>query len=73
MPVVDIKVIEGVFSHEEKREAVEKISEALFETWGEGLRNATHVIISETPSGEWAVGGKALTADDVNEGMRTGS
>ncbi len=73
MPFVDIKVIEGVFSHDEKREAVERVSEALFQTWGEGMRKATHVVITETPSGEWAVGGKALTADDVNEAMRSGS
>jgi 4-oxalocrotonate tautomerase len=72
MPYVDIKVIEGVFSHDEKREAVEKVSEALIGVWGEGLRKSTHVAISETPSGEWAIGGKVLTAEDVNK-MRSGS
>ncbi|CAN5758307.1 hypothetical protein BH23CHL2_BH23CHL2_06690 [soil metagenome] len=73
MPFVDIKVIENVFTHDEKREAVERVSEALLETWGEGMRNATHVVITETPSGEWAVGGKALSADDVKKGMRSKS
>ena len=73
MPFVDIKVIEGVFSHDEKREAVERVTEALLDTWGEGLRKSTHVVISETPSGEWAVGGRALTTDDVNTEMRSKS
>lgn len=73
MPFIDIKVIEGVFTHDEKREAVERVSETLVETWGEGMRNATHVAISESPSGEWAVGGKALSADDVKKNMRSGS
>lgn len=70
MPVVDIRVIENTFSHEEKREAVERISETLFDVWGDGIRGATHVLITETPEGEWAVGGRALTADDVNTQMR---
>lgn len=69
MPFVDIKVIENVFSHDEKREAIERVSETLLDVWGEGIRDATHVAITETPSGEWAVGGKALSSDDVTEGM----
>lgn len=71
MPFVDIKVIEDVFTPEEKRDAIERVSEALFEAWGEGLRKSTHVAITETPSGEWAIGGKTLTADDVNAQMRS--
>lgn len=71
MPFVDIRVIENVFSHEEKREAVERISQTLLDVWGEGLRKATHVVITETPEGEWAVGGRALTADDVRQQMRS--
>lgn len=71
MPIVDIRVIENVFTHEEKRKAVERISEALLEVWGEGIRDATHVLIPESPEGEWAVGGRALTADDVNKQMRS--
>lgn len=73
MPFVDIKVIEGVFSHDEKRDAVERVSEALIGAWGEGMRKATHVAITETPSGEWAIGGKAVSADDVKSAMRSGS
>jgi 4-oxalocrotonate tautomerase len=71
MPFVDIKVIEGVFSHDEKREAVERVTETLLDTWGEGLRKSTHVVISETPTGEWAVGRRALSADDVKQQMRS--
>ncbi len=32
---------------------------------GESLRPVTHTVITETPSGEWAIGGKPLTAEDV--------
>jgi len=32
---------------------------------GEPLRPFTHTVITETPSGEWAIGGQSLTAEDV--------
>ena len=65
MPFIDIKVIEGVFTPEEKREMVERVSEAVIAIEGEPLRAVTHTAITETPSGEWAVGGQALSAEDV--------
>ncbi|MFE0190558.1 4-oxalocrotonate tautomerase family protein [Streptomyces sp. NPDC059008] len=65
MPFIDIKVIAGVFTPEEKQKMVEDVSEALIAIEGEALRPVTHVVVTETPSGEWAVGGKALTAEDV--------
>jgi 4-oxalocrotonate tautomerase len=61
-----IKVIEGVFTPEEKRELVERVSEAVIAVEGEALRPLTHTAITETPSGEWAVGGAAKTAEDVD-------
>jgi 4-oxalocrotonate tautomerase len=65
MPFIDIKVIEGVFTPEEKREMVEQVSEAVIAVEGEPLRPVTHVVITETPSGGWAIGGQALSAEDV--------
>jgi 4-oxalocrotonate tautomerase len=65
MPFIDIKVIEGVFTPEEKREMVERVSEAVIAVEGEALRPLTHAAITETPSGAWALGGEAKSADDV--------
>ncbi|MEV6313766.1 tautomerase family protein [Streptomyces sp. NPDC051776] len=65
MPFIDIQVIAGAFTPEEKRRMVENVSEAIIAIEGEGLRPSTHVVITETPSGEWAIGGHALTAEDV--------
>jgi 4-oxalocrotonate tautomerase len=65
MPFVDIKVIEGVFTAEEQRELVERVSEAVISVEGDGLRELTHVAITETPSGSWAIGGKPFTTDEV--------
>jgi len=65
MPFIDIKVIEGVFTSEEQRELVERVSEAVISVEGEALRPFTHTVITETPSGSWAIGGQPLTAEDV--------
>jgi 4-oxalocrotonate tautomerase len=65
MPFVDIKVIEGVFTPEEKRELVERVSEAVIAVEGEALRPFTHTAVTETPSGSWAIGGEAKAAADV--------
>lgn len=65
MPFIDIKLIAGSFSAEEKRQLVEKVSDAVIAIEGEAMRPITHVVVTETPSGEWAIGGKALTAEDV--------
>ena len=70
MPFIDIKVIQGVFTPEEKREMVERVSEAVIAVEGEALRQATVTAVTETPSGEWAFGGRTLTASDV-KAMRT--
>jgi 4-oxalocrotonate tautomerase len=65
MPFIDIKVIQGVFTPEEKRELVQRLSEAAIAVEGEALRPFTVTAITETPSGEWAVGGRSYTADEV--------
>ena len=66
MPVVEIKVIEGAFTDDEKREMVERLTETLLQIGGEGIRASTHTLITETPSGAWAVGGRVLSAGDVH-------
>ena len=73
MPFVDIRVIAGAFTPEEKRQLVENVSEAVIAVEGEALRPSTHVVITETPSGEWAIGGKTLTAEDVRAKRGSGA
>ena len=69
MPFASIKVIEGVFSDAEKQRLVENVSEAIIEVEGEPLRDKTVVIVEETRSGDWGVGGSALTTETVR-GLR---
>ena len=65
MPLATIKVIEGVFSDDEKRRMIEKVSEAMVSIEGEKLRDKTVVILEEVKSADWGVGGKTLTSNDV--------
>lgn len=70
MPLATIKVIEGVFTADEKRRMIERVSEAMISVDGEHLREKTFVILEEVNSGDWGIGGKTVTADDVKR-MRT--
>jgi 4-oxalocrotonate tautomerase len=65
MPIVQIKLIEGVVSDEQKREMLNKVTEAMVSVEGENLRPYTVVTIEEVKSGDWAVGGKPLGTDEV--------
>jgi 4-oxalocrotonate tautomerase len=65
MPLANIKVIEGVFTDAEKRQMIEKVTDALVTIEGERLRDKTVVIVEETRSGDWGVGGSTLTAEQV--------
>jgi 4-oxalocrotonate tautomerase len=58
MPFTTVKVIEGVFSAEQKAQLIDKITEAMIEVEGEGMRDLTWVVIEEVKAGDWAIGGK---------------
>jgi 4-oxalocrotonate tautomerase len=65
MPLVNVKLIEGAFSDSQKREMVEKLTDAMVSIEGENLREVTWVLIEEVKSGDLGIGGKPLTTEDV--------
>ena len=65
MPLVQVKVIEGVFSEAQKKEMIKKITDTMVSIEGENLRQVTFVIVEEVISGDWGIGGKAMTTTDV--------
>lgn len=65
MPFINVKVIEGVFDADQKREIVERLTDAMVGIEGENMRGVTSVVLEEVKSGDWAIGGKALSTDDV--------
>ena len=65
MPLIQVKVIEGVFTEAQKRQIVHKLTDAMVSIEGENMRSVTLVIVEEVKSGDWGVGGKPLTTADV--------
>ena len=65
MPLINIKVIEGVFSSEQKAQIVRKLTDAMVEIEGEAMRPVTWAMIEEVRSGDWAIGGKPLSTAEV--------
>jgi 4-oxalocrotonate tautomerase len=65
MPLVNVKIIEGVFSDSQKREMVKKLTDAMVSIEGENMRQVTWVMIEEVKSGDLGIGGKPITTEDV--------
>jgi 4-oxalocrotonate tautomerase len=65
MPLVNVKLIEGVFSQDQKQEMIRRMTDVLVDLEGEYMRPFTVVVIEEVKSGDWGVGGKALSRADV--------
>jgi 4-oxalocrotonate tautomerase len=66
MPMVTVKVIEGVFTPEQKHEMIRKITDTMVEIEGENLRPVTWVLVEEVRSGDWGIAGNGLTTADVH-------
>ena len=67
MPFVQVHAIKDVFSNSQKKEILEKVTDAMVSVEGEKMRGVTWVTFSEVESGDWAIGGQCLTAGDVKK------
>jgi 4-oxalocrotonate tautomerase len=65
MPLINVKLIEGVFNEAQKRKMVTDLTDAMVAIEGENMRQVTWVVIDEVKSGNWALGGKPLTTADA--------
>jgi 4-oxalocrotonate tautomerase len=65
MPLVQVRLIEGVFSEAQKAEIIRKLTDAMVSIEGEAMREVTWVVIDEVKSGSWGLGGKAVTTADI--------
>ena len=66
MPLIQVRVIKDVFSKEQKRQIIDKLTDAMVAVEGEAMRGVTWCMIEEVESGDWGIGGKALTTADVH-------
>jgi 4-oxalocrotonate tautomerase len=65
MPLINVKLIEGVFTASQKREMISRLTDTMVDIEGEALRPVTWVVVEEVKSGDWGVGGAGLTTGDV--------
>lgn len=65
MPLINVKIIEGVFSQSQKQEIVRKLTDAMVSIEGENMRSVTWCIVEEVKSGDWGIAGNPLATDDV--------
>ncbi len=47
MPLINVKVIEDVFTPEQKREIVERLTDAMVSIEGEAMRKVTWVVVED--------------------------
>jgi 4-oxalocrotonate tautomerase len=66
MPLVNVRLIEGVFTPEQKQDMIRGITDAMVAVEGESLRGVTWVLLEEVRSGDWGIGGTGLTTGDVH-------
>ncbi|HVD13900.1 MAG TPA: 4-oxalocrotonate tautomerase family protein [Actinomycetota bacterium] len=65
MPFINVKLVEGVFSAEQKQQIVRELTEAMVAIEGENMRPVTWVLVEELKSGDWGIAGNPLTTADV--------
>ncbi len=66
MPLIQVRVIKDVFSKEQKRQIISKLTDAMVSIEGESMRGVTLCLVEEVESGDWGIGGNALTTADVH-------
>ena len=67
MPLVQVKLIKGVFDADPKKEIISRVTDTMVSIEGEALRPVTWVTIEEVESGDWGIGGRGLTTQDVKD------
>ncbi|HEY7009391.1 MAG TPA: tautomerase family protein [Jatrophihabitantaceae bacterium] len=67
MPLLTVKILEGVFSPPQKQQIIEKLTETMVSIEGENLRPYTLVLLEEVKTGDWGLGGHGLTTGEVKQ------
>jgi 4-oxalocrotonate tautomerase len=65
MPFINVKLIEGTFSSDQKRDIIRKLTDTMVSIEGENLRPVTWVVIEEVRSADWGIAGNPITTDAV--------
>ncbi len=67
MPIVDVKVMEKVLTGAQKQAIAQGITDVFASVAGEAARPVTWVVINDVSTGQWTMGGEAVTSEGVRE------
>ncbi|MFN8191374.1 MAG: 4-oxalocrotonate tautomerase family protein [Nocardioidaceae bacterium] len=67
MPLITVKMIEGVFDPDAKLDLIGRLTDAVVSIEGEALRPVTWVVLEEVGSGDWGMGGNPMTTQKVQQ------
>ncbi|MCL6683423.1 tautomerase family protein [Sphingomonas alba] len=67
MALVTIDVVKGIFTADQKKDMIERVTEAMISVEGEAMRQVTWVKLNEID--HWAVGGRLLSPEIVHAQM----
>ena len=80
MPIVNVKLMEGVLSNEQKKMLMNNLVDAVVKVYGPPMRLFMHVVLEEIKSGDWIASGGVVTSErvglispNVRRGARNGS
>lgn len=70
MPFIDVKVMEGVLTTEQKQKIAQGVTDVVADVVGAPARPVTWVVIEDVASGQWAMGGDPVTTEAVKQLLR---
>lgn len=65
MPLIEVSVIQDVFTPQQKQEIIGRLTEAMVQVEGENMRPVTWCVVREVASGDWGIAGNPLSTADV--------
>jgi 4-oxalocrotonate tautomerase len=65
LPIVNVKLMEGVLSDEQKNTLMKNLVDAVVKVYGPPMRLFMHVVLEEIKTGDWIAGGGVVTSERV--------
>jgi 4-oxalocrotonate tautomerase len=65
MPLIEVRLLEGVFTDDERQQLAEGLIDAVVGVKGESFRTETEVLITTVPVGNWYERGAPISVEGV--------
>jgi 4-oxalocrotonate tautomerase len=65
VPIVNVKLMEGVLSPDQKKALMKNLVDAVVKVYGPPMRLFMHVVLEEIKTGDWIASGSTVTSERV--------